>query len=273
MTAVEGTGERVRIAVDEGVAHVELRRPDKHNGLDLAMFEAIVAAGESLAARGDVRAVVLSGAGPSFCAGLDFKSIMGSPEAARALLARTDASPANVAQRVGWIWQEISVPVIAALHGSVFGGGLQIALGADLRYVTPDARLCVMEIEYGLIPDMGASRTLLSVVRADVAKELTFTGRVVLGEEAVRLGLATAVAADPLSKALLMARDIAARSPHAVRAAKRLFRAAPDLDVRASFELETKLQLELLGSANQLQAVQARLSGSDPTFEDVDPAG
>jgi enoyl-CoA hydratase/carnithine racemase len=262
--------ERIRTEVVDGVARVELNRPEKHNGLDQAMFDGIVQAGAALSQRTDVRCVVLSGAGPSFCAGLDFKSIMGSPDAGAALLGRAPDSPANLAQRVGWIWQEVPFPVIAAVHGSAFGGGLQIALGADIRYVAPDARLSLMEIEYGLIPDMAASRTLLAVVRRDVAKELMFTGRMVSGEEAVRLGLATAVADDPVARALEVAGEIARKSPHAVRAAKRLLNAAPDLELGASFALETELQLGLLGSPNQLRAVQARLTGVPATFQDVD---
>lgn len=262
--------DRIRLTFTSSVAHVELHRPEKHNGLDPEMFEALVAAGVDLAARRDVRCVVLSGAGPSFCAGLDFKAVMASPDAARTLLDRRPETPANVAQRVGWIWQELPMPVIAAVHGSAYGGGLQIALGADIRYVAPDARLSVMEIEYGLVPDMGASRTLLGLVRPDIAKELTFTGRIVSGEEAGLLGLATHVVADPLAAALEAAQAIAKRSPHAIRAAKRLFNAAPDLDVAASFHLETELQLGLLGSDNQMTAVQGKLMRTEPTFRDVD---
>lgn len=160
------------------------------------------------------------------------------------------------------------MPVIAAVHGQAFGGGLQIALGADLRYVHPEAQLSVMEIKYGLVPDMGASKTLLTVVRPDVAKELTFTGRIVSGEEAVRLGLATRVCEDPIKSALETAREIATKSPHAIRAIKQLYDQAPALDVRAAFELETELQLKLLGSPNQMEAVQASFAKRDPKFSD-----
>jgi enoyl-CoA hydratase/carnithine racemase len=262
------TNDRVIVDRDGAVAHVRMNRPDKRNGLDLPMFEGLVAAGRTLAADKSVRAVILSGEGRAFCAGLDFMAFMSSAENAPRLLAERGESPANLAQRVGWIWQEVPVPVIAAIHGQAFGGGLQIALGADLRYVSADAQLSVMEIKYGLIPDMGASKTLLAVVALDVAKELTFTGRVVSGEEAVRIGLATKVAADPLAAARETAKEIASKSPHAIRAAKKLFERAPSLDVRRAFELETELQLGLLGSPNQMEAVQAVMGKREPKFED-----
>ncbi|NLY95103.1 MAG: enoyl-CoA hydratase, partial [Myxococcales bacterium] len=183
--------ERVLVEIHEHVAHVRLHRPDRHNGLDLAMFEGIVAAADSLAARGDVRAVVLSGEGKSFCAGLDFQSFMTDPSNNRRLLERPEGEVANLAQAVSWKWTALPVPVVAALHGAVFGGGLQIALGADVRIASRDVRMSVMEIEYGLVPDMGLTQTLPRLVRADVARELAFTGRVVEAEEAAAIGLVT----------------------------------------------------------------------------------
>jgi enoyl-CoA hydratase/carnithine racemase len=260
--------ERTKLEIDQGVARVTLARPDKRNGLDLPMFEAIVATGERLAREPSVRAVVLAGEGKAFCAGLDFQAFIALGERARRLLDRAPGSPANLAQRAAWIWREVPVPVIAAIHGAAFGGGLQIALGADLRVVAPDAQLSVMEIRYGLVPDMGASKTLLGLVRPDVAKELTFTGRIVSGAEAVALGLATRLADDPLAEALAIARTIAGRSPEAVRAAKRLFEAAPELDVEHAFRLESELQVGLLGSPSQLEAVAATLGKREPVFRD-----
>ena len=190
--------ERVQVTIDNAVATVRLSRPDKLNALDADMFDGLIAAGKQILSDNSVRAVVLHGEGRAFCAGLDFASFMGKPDLMQKLLARGDESPANVAQRVAWIWQEVHVPVIAAVHGVAFGGGLQIALGADLRYVAPDAELSVMEIKWGLIPDMGISNTLLRLVPLDVAKELTFTGRVLSGAEAAELGLATRLSDDPL---------------------------------------------------------------------------
>lgn len=261
--------DRVLTRRDGAVAHVTLNRPEKRNGLDLAMFEAIVDAGKALKADPSVRAVVLSGEGPAFCAGLDFQAFMSSPDVGQRLLERPDDSPANLAQRVAWIWQEVPVPVFAALHGFVFGGGLQIALGADVRYVHPETQLSVMEIRWGLIPDMSITKTLPGLVRPDVARELTFTGRRVSGEEAVRIGLATRLSDDPVKEALEAAHQVAAQSPHAVRNGKRLWQQAPSLPVSEAFALETALQLELLGSPNQMEAVAAGFAKRPPSF--VDP--
>ena len=262
--------ERVVVSVEERVARVTLSRPEKRNGLDLAMFEGLVAAGERLRDERGVRAVVLHGAGAVFCAGLDWTAFLAAgPDARAKLLERDPARPGNVAQRACWVWQELDVPVIAAVHGAAFGGGLQLALGADIRLVAADARLSVMEVRYGLVPDMGATRTLLGLVRADVARELTFTGRVVDGAEAARIGLCTRVAADPLAEALDVARTIAAHSPDAVRASKRLYREARGLDARAALLLETEAQLALLGTPNQMEAAMATLEKRAPSFRDL----
>ena len=266
------TEARVQISVVDHVAHVRLNRPEKRNGLDLAMFEGLIAAGLQLRSDRSVRAVVLSGEGKAFCAGLDWLAFLSAPaeEVRDRLLARDPAeSPANVAQRCCWVWQELEVPVIAAVHGAAIGGGLQLALACDFRIVAPDAQLSVMEIRYGLIPDMSASQTLFRLVRPDVAKELLFTGRTVSGEEAVALGLATRVAAEPLAEALAFARVLAAQSPHAIRAGKKLAHAAAHLSVADAFQLETELQLKLLGSPNQMEAVQATMGKRAPDFSDV----
>ena len=169
-----------------------------------------------------MRAVVLCGDGPSFCSGLDLASLMSGPISAEDLLARDDGSIANLAQRVAYDWSLVPVPVIAAVHGVCFGGGMQIALGADIRIAAPDARLAIMEIKWGLVPDMALTQTLPRLVGSDVAKELTFTGRIVSGSEAHELGLVTRVADDPFAAAHALATEIAGKSPHAIRAGKRL---------------------------------------------------
>lgn len=266
---MRGMSERVVVTIESGSAHVELAREDKRNGMDLAMFEALVAAGERLRGDRSVRAVVISGRGKSFCAGLDWGAFLAmGPDVSARLLARTDASPANLAQRACWIWQELDVPVIAAIRGAAFGGGLQLALAADLRYVAPDAQLSVMEIRYGLVPDMTLSKTLASLVRSDLARELVWTGRAVLADEAVAIGLATRCVDDPVATALEAARAIARQSPHAIRAGKRLLRDTAPVDARSAFALETELQLGLLGSANQMEAVGAAMGKREPTFSD-----
>lgn len=261
--------DRVQVRIENGVADVRMNRPDKLNGLDAPMFEGLIATGKALAADRSVRAVVLSGEGRAFCAGLDFLSFMSSDDRSpRNLLGQVREGVANHAQRAAWIWREVPVPVIAAVHGVAFGGGLQIALGADLRLVAPDARLSVMEIKWGLIPDMSGTQTLRHLVRLDVAKELTFTGRIVSGTEAVQLGLATRVSEQPLQDALALAQEIAGKSPDAIRAGKRLLDEAPMLSVEAGLQLEEKLQLGLLGSPNQTEAVQANFEKRAPRFTD-----
>jgi enoyl-CoA hydratase/carnithine racemase len=260
---------RVTVSVADHVAHVRLNRPEKRNGLDLEMFEALVSSGEQVAATAGVRAVVLSGEGKAFCAGLDWMSFLAmGPEASQKLLVRSEGSPANVAQRACWVWREVPVPVIAAVHGAAVGGGLQLALACDVRIVAPDAQLAVMEVRYGLVPDMTASQTLLRLVREDLARELMFTGRTLSGEDAVRIGLCTRVAADPVAAAQALAAEIAAQSPDAVRAAKALCNRAPDLDEAAALRLETELQLRLLGTPNQMEAVQAAMGKRRGEFRD-----
>ncbi len=263
--------DRVTVSVDAGVADVRLSRPEKLNGLDHAMFEALVAMGTALAGDRALRAVVLSGAGRAFCAGLDFASFMVARAGGRevkSLLDRDAASPANFAQQAAYVWTALPVPVIAAVHGVCFGGGLQIALGADIRIVAPDAQLSVMEIKWGLVPDMTGTQTLRHLVRLDVLKELTFTGRIVSGREAVELGLATRVSDQPLEEARALARGIAGRSPDAIRAAKRLLNRAVTATLEEGLRLEETLQRSVLGSPNQLEAARANLERRAPKFAD-----
>jgi enoyl-CoA hydratase/carnithine racemase len=261
--------DRVLLSIDEGVAHVRLNRADKRNGLDLVMFEALIATGEQIACDRSVRAVVLSGEGPAFCAGLDWKAFLADPDGARNVSARDVArSPANVAQRACWVWTEVPVPVVAAVHGAALGGGLQLALACDVRLVAPDAQLSVIEIRYGIVPDMTASQTLLRLVRPDVAKELLFTGRIVTGEEAARIGLATRVSVDPVAEAKSLARTIAAQSPDAIRAGKALCDRTSQMSVADAFVYETELQRGLLGTPNQVEAVEAMMIKRPARFSD-----
>jgi enoyl-CoA hydratase/carnithine racemase len=253
-------GERVRVEIAEHVATVALTRPEKHNALDGPMFAAIAAAARELQTTPGVRAVVLHGEGKSFCSGLDVASFASSLQDGLDLT-RADGERANSAQRLCTDWIDVPVPVIAAIHGNCFGGGLQIALGADVRIAAPDAKLSVREVRWGLVPDMGITSTLPRLVRIDVAKELTYTGRTFSGEEAVALGVVTRTDADPLGAAQALAREIATRSPDAVRAAKRLFDTTWNAPADDGLTLETELQLSLIGSPNQMAAV---MSGPDP---------
>ncbi len=274
--------ERVTITIEDHVADVRMNRPDKINALDGAQFAAIVDAGESLKKEPGVRAVVLSGNGRGFCAGLDFGSFQAMAgggggggdtprreERPERGIADLEGRITHLGQQACWVWQELEVPVIAAVHGVALGGGCQVALGADIRIAAPDAQFSVLEIRWGLTPDMTATAMLPLLVGLDVAKELTFTGRMVSGEEAVRIGLATKVSANPLEDALAMAHEIAGKSPLAVRGAKRLLNAAPRRDVAEQFDDERKTIGSLIGSPNQVEAVMAFFEKRDPKFEDA----
>ena len=273
--------DRVQIDIDDGVADVRLDRPDKRNALDTAMFVAIAEAGERVAADPSVRAVVLSGEGRAFCSGLDFSSFQamaGSNDSESDSDSDTDSGGGSGAifdtsdrithlgQQVAHVWQEVPVPVIAAVHGVALGGGCQIALGADLRICTPDARFSILEIKWGLIPDMTGTWMLPRLVGLDVAKELTFTGRMVEGTEAVQLGLATTVADDPKAVALDLAREIAGKSPDAVRAAKRLLNASGTVPIAEQFAAERSEIGALIGSPNQVESVMAAFEKREPRF-------
>jgi enoyl-CoA hydratase/carnithine racemase len=271
--------DRVSITVTDGVADVRMVRADKMNALDNAMFEALVATGERLKTEKGVRAVVLSGEGRAFCAGLDmgnFGRMAEGPRGQSTTAERSDESlgarthgVANRAQYACWVWREVPVPVIAAVHGVAFGGGFQVALGCDMRYVTPDARLAVMEVKWGLIPDMAGTQLMRHLAREDIVRELTYTGRIFSGEEALAYGFATRVTTDPLSEALSTAREIAGKSPEAVRAAKRLLNAAVLTDPMGGLTQESVEQGRLIGSPNQIEAVMSNLQKRAPSY--VDP--
>jgi len=264
--------QRVRVTVTGGVADVRLDRPDKLNALDRAMLAALLTAGRQVGRDAAVRAVVLSGNGRAFCAGLDFAEFQAMiTDGAAQIPAPEDddgyTGPARaLAQRAAYVWAELPVPVIAAVHGVAFGGGLQITLGADIRLAAPDARLSVMEIKWGLIPDMTGSQLLPELVGRDVAKELTFTGREVGGQEAADLGLVTRAADDPLAEALDLAAEIAAKSPQAVRAAKALLDQAGRVSLHDGFAAEQRVIRQLVGSPDQIEAVRANLEGRAPAF-------
>jgi len=281
--------DRVVYTVEAGVADVRLNRPEKMNALDPAMFGALIDVGEELKSRADVRAVVLSGEGRSFCAGLDFGSFRamagsGAPDLddiTGERPARGDAPPVAAprpahqfatAQAAGqqavYVWQEIGAPVIAAVHGHALGGGFQLALGADIRYVHPEAQLSALEIRWGLVPDMCGTQLLHRLVGIDVAKELTFTGRMVSGTEAAQLGLATRVTDQPLDDALAFAREIAGKSPHAVQGAKSLLNQAGEVPLSDGLAAEQRVIRSLIASPNQVEAVTAFFEKRDPVFAD-----
>ncbi|MBW1835975.1 MAG: crotonase/enoyl-CoA hydratase family protein [Deltaproteobacteria bacterium] len=262
----------VKISIENHVADVRLNRPEKYNALSREMFEAIGKAIDTLSENQTIRAIVLSGEGRGFCAGLDFERFgemeTGTIEASVDIMDRLEGHITNAGQYIAYGWKQLPVPVIAAVHGVAFGGGCQIALGADIRLATPDAKLSIMEMKWGLIPDMSGSQTLRNLVRMDIAKELIFTGKIVSGEAAVGLGLITRVCQDPLAEALELAREIAGKNPHAVRAAKRLINEAWHGDEAKGFLLESELEKTLISSPNQIEAVKANFENRAPRFKD-----
>lgn len=267
----EQTQELVSITVKDQVADVQLRRGDKYNALSPEMFKALIKVGEDLSTRTDVRAVVLSGEGPGFCSGLDMSSFQAMESRSNegngaASVARQENRIANDPQLSAYVWKQVPVPVIAALHGVAYGGGLQVALGADIRLADPNTRFSIMEIKWGLIPDMAITQTIRDLLSMDVVKELTFTGRIFNAKEAARLGVITRMIEHPYEEAMAMAKIIAGKSPDAIRHAKRLLEEAWHADTKTGLKLEEKLQLELIGSPNQREAIKANFDKREPEF-------
>jgi enoyl-CoA hydratase/carnithine racemase len=274
--------ERVTISVVDGIADVKMNRADKRNALDNAMFTSLSAAGEYLKTRDDLRVAVLSGDGASFCAGLDFSSFAQMAEAgAKADAAdeksneksdmnagaMVDGRITHMAQQVCWVWQEVPVPVIAAVHGHALGGGIQIALGADIRIVHPDTQLSVREVHWGLIPDMTGTLMLSRLVRPDIVKNLVFTARVFSGKEGHEMGLVTQLSQDVHADAMTMAREIAGRSPDAVRGAKKLINLLANSGAAEQFAAERATIGQLIGTANQAEAVMSHFEKRPPNFK------
>jgi len=261
--------DRVTVTLEDHVAHVLLDRADKMNALDDAMFEAVIAAGEYVRTLPGARVVVLSGAGRAFCAGLDLSSLGRADRWKEgALLDRTHGM-SNRPQYAATIWRELPVPVIAAVHGVCFGGGLQIASGADIRIAHPDTRLAVMEVKWGLVPDMGGYLLWRGNVRDDVLRELTYTHREFTGTQAAAWGFATHADADPLARAFALAHEIAGKSPHAVRSAKDLSNRTPLLGDADVLMAESIGQSALMYSPNQIESVRAGMERRAPDF--IDP--
>ena len=257
--------QRVTVTVTDGVADVRLNRPDKRNALDHAMFDGIFAAADQVANDASVRVVVLSGVGKAFCAGLD-TSLLSQMAGERTTESGAFRNLRVDAPRAVRVWTELSVPVIAAVHGVAVGGGIQLALGADFRIVAPDAQLGALELRWGIIPDMCGTQLLPRIVGPDQAKLLMMTARTISGEDALRIGLATQVAHDPYGAAHELARELALRNPDGITAIKRLVRIAQDLPFAEGMQQEYHLAGPVIGTANQREAVLANLEGRRPQF-------
>lgn len=260
---------RVTTEIQDHIAHVRMVRADKHNALDWPMFMQLAESARGLQQAKAVRVVVLSGEGPSFCSGLDFPSFMTGEVPINVAFDRSHPDDiANNAQTMAYAWQQLRMPVIAALQGYCFGGGCQLALGADIRLAAPDTKMSIMETKYGLIPDMAITQTLTRLTRIDVAKELTYTGRIIDAEEALSLGLVTHIVDDPMAAAQALAEEIAGKSPDATRAAKKLFNESWLAPPEVGLKLEEDLQKSIIGKPNQMAAVQASMTKQPARYQD-----
>ncbi|MBV9581958.1 MAG: crotonase/enoyl-CoA hydratase family protein [Chloroflexi bacterium] len=268
-----GDKPRVLLSLESGIADVRLNRPRKRNALDPEMFHALFEAAQCVRTAAGVRVVVISGEGPDFCAGLDFAAFDAMRSGRRlsdlANLPPTDGPTRGTGQRLVMEWAAVPVPVVAAIHGNALGGGLQLALAADIRIAASDARLSVPEVAWGLVPDMAATQLLPGLVGRDVAKDLVFTARVLTGDEAARVGLVTRTAANPREASLALAREMATLSPDAVRASKRLLDLAGHIDLDSGLTKEQDEISALIGTPNQVEAVEARFEKRPPEFTDV----
>ena len=263
--------ELVTISIENNVADVRLNRPEKYNALSFDLINAIANAIKRLEKEPGVRVVVISGEGKSFCAGLDvenFAALQSGDNKFPNLTERYENRTSNIYQYIGYGWKELPVPVIAAIHGVAVGGGLQIAMGADIRFSTPDAKFSIMEMKWGLIPDMSISQTIRDVLSIDVAKELIYTGRMIQGEEAARLKMVTHLSEKPYEDAMALAKEIASKNPDAVRAAKKLINNVWHGDSARGLMMESELMMTLMGSPNQLEAVYAAFAKRPPNFKD-----
>lgn len=252
------------------VAEVWLNRPEKHNAVDQSVFEGLAQIGEDIRADKSIRAVILTGEGDNFCSGIDtgfFTGALNPAKLVEQIKTFPEGENANMFQKPGWVWQEVGVPVIAAMQGVAYGAGTQIALGADIRLAAPNTRMSVMEIKWGLIPDMSITQTLPRVVRMDVAKELLFTGRIVEAKECAELGLVTRVVDNPLEEARAMAALIASKNPDAIRRNKQLLNETWTGDACETMRREAELQAEIIGQPNQMEAVFANFQKREPNFK------
>lgn len=258
---------RVTIEIANHVAVVTLNRPDKMNALDIPMFRGIIEAAELVEKNDAVRAVVLTGAGRSFCAGIDLANFQSTDSIMSEPLETRTHGIANTWQQAAYAWRALSIPVIAAVHGVAFGGGLQIMLGADIKYVTKDTKLSIMEMKWGIVPDMAGTQLMYHSVRDDIIRELTYTNRIFSGADAVEYGFATHLSEDPLADAKKLAVEIAGKNPSAVVKAKKIFNAAPYLSVEEGLMMESVEQDQIIRKKNQLEAVYAAMQKRPGNFD------
>lgn len=261
--------QRVTLEIEHDIAFVTLNRPDKRNALDMAMFKAIDGVSRQLKRNKRIRAVIVQGNGEDFCSGLDVKSVLSQRSSAMSLLAKWLPGKANLAQRVSVNWRRIPVPVIMVIQGRCWGGGLQIALGADFRFTTKDASLSIMEGKWGLIPDMGANLALRELVSKDVALRMAMTAEVISAESAKEIGLITGFSDDPLRQAMDLAEAIIDRSPDAVAGVKKLYQNTWFKAEWLMLARESYYQVRILLGKNQSRAVKRQMKpGKDIPYMD-----
>ncbi|MGB0938433.1 MAG: crotonase/enoyl-CoA hydratase family protein [Colwellia sp.] len=259
--------QRVILNIVDHIAYVSLNRPEKHNGLDEAMIVGLIQTAKAIKKNHTIRCVILKGEGASFCSGLDFSYLVKHPSMIARFFCKLPWRKDNVFQRVALVWRDLPIPVIASMHGNCFGAGVQLALGCDFRFATPDTKLSIMEIKWGLIPDMSATATLSRLTRVDIAQELTMTGRFFSGAEALEYGLVTRISRDPLAQAQELALQLVEKSPDAISAAKKLFTKTWQKDTRAALFWERFIQLGLLGRKNQRIAMKQGLKKKQSSIE------
>ncbi len=260
--------DRVKVEIDNHIATVTFNRPDKMNALDLTQFLAIIEAGERVGKDPSVRVVVLKGEGRAFCAGLDLNAMASDNEMLETPLVPRTYGIANMWQQVVWVWRDMPVPVIAAVHGFAFGGGLQIMLGADIKYIKADTQLSIMEMKWGIIPDMAGTQLMRHSVRDDIIRELTYTNRIFSGEQAVQYGFATHISDNPVEDAMTLAKEIASKSPSAIVKAKKVLNAAPYLSREEGLMMESVEQEAIIRKKNQMEAVFASMQKREGNFDD-----
>tara|TARA_R110002110_G_scaffold52698_9_gene153002 strand:+ start:732 stop:1520 length:789 start_codon:yes stop_codon:yes gene_type:complete len=261
--------DRVTITYENHIAFVRLSRPDKMNAVDQAMIDAVIAASQEIAAS-DARVAVISGEGKAFCAGIDITGLSGmmGKEPSEALMPRTHGEgTTNQWQEVAMIWSRMEIPVIAAIHGVCFGAGIQLAVGCDIRIAAPGTKFAVMEMKWGIVPDMGGMVLLPNLVRSDVLRRLTYTAEPVEAAQAERWGLITEIADDPLAAATELATTIAGKSPAAIRTAKRLIAIAETEDAKTVLDAESRLQSDLIGKPEQLEVIAAQFGKRPAVFK------
>ncbi|MDN4503614.1 crotonase/enoyl-CoA hydratase family protein [Alteromonadaceae bacterium BrNp21-10] len=259
--------QRVTLSVENGVALVTLNRPDKHNAIDMAMFEGIDKTIKQINANREIRVVIVTGAGVSFCSGLDVKSVLSNKSGALRLLWKWLPGNANLAQRVSIGWRRLKVPVIMVLHGKCWGGGMQIALGGDFRIAATDCSLSIMETQWGLIPDMGGTPALRECVAGDQGMKLAMTSEVIDAEQALAVGLITQVSDDPLQAAQLLAQQLIERSPDTNRVIKKMYHKIWSVNERKILALETLNQIKIIAGKNQSIAVKRKQGRTDIDYK------